>query len=116
MAIKEEILAFLQDFHVKMGIWGIIFRDDRGKNTQTLFDLEITKDYRNNILKSLVIEDYSEGPKDEKLYGNTPMWVFGKKVKGKEIYIKISMGMAGSNVICISFHIAEHKLSYPFKT
>jgi len=81
MAIKEEILAFLQDFHVKMGIWGIIFRDDRGKNTQTLFDLEITKDYRNNILKSLVIEDYSEGPKDEKLYGNAPMWVFVKKGK-----------------------------------
>jgi len=36
MKSKDEIKAFLQDFHIKMDIWGIIVRDDRGKNTQTL--------------------------------------------------------------------------------
>lgn len=115
MALKDEIKAFLQDFRIKMDIWGIVIRDDRGKNTQTLFDLEITKDYRNKVLKSLVVEDYSEGPKEEKLYGGADMWVFGKDVKGKEIYIKITMGVGGAKVICISFHIAEHQISYPFK-
>ena len=115
MASKTEIKAFLQDFHIKMEIWGIIVRDDRGKNTQTILDLEITKDYRNRILKELVIEDYSEGPIKETLYGGADMWVFGKIVKGKEIYIKITMGIAGSKVICISFHIAEHPMNYPNK-
>src|SRR5882762_3327708 len=110
MKSKNEIKAFLKDFYIKMDIWGIIVRDDRGKNTQTLLDLEITKDYRNKILKSLIEEDYSDGPLDEKLHGGADMWVFGKLVKGKEIYIKISMGVAGAKVICISFHIAAHKM------
>jgi hypothetical protein len=115
MVPKYEINAFLQDFHIKMDIWGIIVRDDRGKNTQTLLDLEITKNYRNKMLRGLSAEDYSEGPLEEKLYGGTDMWVFGKIVKGKEIYIKITMGIPGSKVICISFHIAEHRMNYPYK-
>lgn len=116
MASKDEIQSFLQDFHVKMGIWGIVVRDDRGKNTQTLFDLEITKDYRNRILMALKTEDYCDGPLEEKLHGGADMWVFGKEVKGKEIYIKISLGYMGMQVICISFHIAEHPLLYPYKS
>lgn len=115
MANQDEIQAFLRDFHVKMNIWDVVVRDDRGKNAQTLLDLEITKDFRNKVLKSLVVEDYSEGPLPEKLYGGADMWVFGKQVKGKEIYIKITMGIAGAQVICISFHIAEHPISYPGK-
>ena len=42
--------------------------------------------------------------------------VFGKDVKEREVYIKIMLGCAGSQTICISFHIAEYPLSYPFKT
>ncbi len=98
-----------------MDIWGVVVRDDRGKNAQTLLYLEITKDFRKKVLKSLVVEDYSEGPLAEKLYGGADMWVFGKLVKGKEIYIKITMGIAGAQVICISFHIAEHLINYPYK-
>jgi hypothetical protein len=115
MANQYEIKAFLQDFHIKMDIWGIVVRDDRGKNSQTLLDLEITKDQRNKVLKTLIVEDYSEGPLPEKLYGGADMWVFGKIVKNKEIYIKITMGIAGAKVICISFHIAEHPMNYPYK-
>jgi hypothetical protein len=115
MATKDEILAFLRDFHYKMDYYGIWVRDDRGKNAQTLLDLEITPEYRKKVLKSIVAEDYSEGPKEEKLYGNADMWIFGKTVKGREIYIKISMGMINANVICISFHIAEYSMVYPLK-
>ena len=43
------------------------------------------------------------------------MWIFGKDVKGKEIYIKITMGSFGNSVICISFHIAEYEMQYPLK-
>lgn len=114
MATPEEIESFLADFHIKMEIWGIVVRDDRGKNTQTLLDLEITKDYRNKMLKSLTKKDYCEGPLEEKLYGGSDMWVFGKDIKGREVYIKISLGYKGSQVICISFHIAEHPLIYPY--
>ena len=50
-----------------MDIWGIVVRDDRAKNSQTLLDLEIRKDQRNKVLKALVMEDYSEGPLSEKV-------------------------------------------------
>jgi hypothetical protein len=43
------------------------------------------------------------------------MWVFGKNVKEKEVYIKITMGAMGGSVICISFHLAQHKIEYPLK-
>jgi hypothetical protein len=51
----------------------------------------------------------------EKLYAGADMWVFGKIVKEKEIYIKITMGFSGAKVICISFHFAEHPMKYPQK-
>ncbi len=59
--------------------------------------------------------DYVDGPVEDTLNNLSPMWVFGKEIKGKEVYIKISMGMSGSCTICISFHIAEYKLNYKFK-
>ena len=43
------------------------------------------------------------------------MWVVGKDVKGHEIYIKISLGRDNWQTICISFHIAEYRMKYPFK-
>jgi hypothetical protein len=36
-------------------------------------------------------------------------------VNNTEVYIKISMGLYNSQVICISFHDAEHPMNYPFK-
>lgn len=42
------------------------------------------------------------------------MWVFGKDVKSKDVYIKISMGISNSSAVCISFHIAERKIHYKF--
>lgn len=115
MVSAEEVQLFLQDFKVKLGIWGVVFRDDRGKNAQTLLDLEITPAYREEILKALDIIDYCEGPKTEHLNGGSAMWVFGKMVKEQEVYIKITLGIAGAQVLCISFHVAEHKMKYPLK-
>lgn len=115
MATSEDVQSFLHDFKAKLGIWGVIFRDDRGKNAQALLDLEVTPVFREKILKELQVTDYSEGPKTQNLYGGADMWVFGKNVKGQEVYIKITLGFAGAQVICISFHVAEHPMKYPLK-
>ncbi|CAN5319559.1 hypothetical protein BH11BAC7_BH11BAC7_17490 [soil metagenome] len=116
MATKEEVSGFLMEFKQKMKIWDVLFRDDRGKNTQALAALEIRPIDRNKILEDLRAEEYCEGPMDEKLYGGSDMWVFGRMIKRQEVYIKITIGIRGSAVICISFHVAEHNLSYPLKT
>lgn len=115
MASKSEVETYLKELKVKMEVFGILFLDDRGKNQQTLHDLEISPIKRKEILSSLIAEDYSQGPLEEKMRDILPMWVFGKQVKKKEVYIKVSMGIANSNAVCISFHIAEHPMNYPLK-
>ena len=115
MATKLEVQRFLRTFHAKLKVFDILFRDDRGKNRQALFDLDITPVYRVEIIKNLAVTDYSAGPIVSELDKNTEMWVFGKDVKNREVYIKISLGFPNASVICISFHLAEHDLRYPYK-
>ena len=106
MATKEEVQRFLNQMKEKIKVFGIIYRDDRGKNAQTLVDLEITPKYRDSVIINLDVQDYSEGPVIDTLNQCGEMWVFGKDVKGQEVYIKITLDEGGS-AICISFHIAE---------
>jgi len=115
MISGNEVTAFLADFKIKLEIWGVTFLDGREKNLQTLLDLDIRTEFRRNILKELKKEDYCEGPIEDTWQGMAPMWVFGKMIKEKEIYIKITLGKPGLNVICISFHTAEHPMKYPLK-
>ena len=115
MKTEAEIASFLKDFKEKMKFWDVLFRDDRGKNTQALIDLELRPIDRKNTLETLETIDYSEGPIKENLYGGADMWVFGKTIKKREVYIKITMGAMGSSVICISFHLAQYKMNYPLK-
>lgn len=115
MITKEDVEKFLGDFYAKVKFFGIRFRDDRTKNQQTLVDLAISPAYRETVVMSLKWHDYSEGPITDELNNLGEMWVFGKDVRGEEIYIKITMGKPGSRTICISFHKAEHSMSYPLK-
>lgn len=115
MIEKCEVENFLKQFHQKLKIYNIIFRDDRGKNIRTLAELEITPIYRETVIKNLEVKDYSQGPIVDTLNRLGDMWVFGKDIKGREVYIKISLGLENCQTICISFHLAEHKMKYPFK-
>ena len=115
MRRESEVATFLNDFKEKMKFWDVLFRDDRGKNTQALVDLEIRPIERKAILNAIETRDYSEVQLEEKMYGGADMWVFGKTIKKKEVYMKITIGPMGSSVICISFHLAQHKMNYPLK-
>ncbi len=85
------------------------------KNNDTLYALDFNADRVKNVLKKLELEDYSEGPVLDTLYRNSDLWVFGKIIKGREVYIKIQLGEPGSNTICISFHFSEYTMNYPYK-
>ncbi|NSL89293.1 toxin [Chitinophaga sp. Mgbs1] len=106
---------FLTDFSIKLNLWNIIYRNDRGKNLQALLDLDITPNKRTAIIRQLLATDYSQGPVNDTLHGGTQMWVFGKMHNEVEIYIKITLGNPGASVICISFHKAEFPMKYPLK-
>jgi hypothetical protein len=111
-----EIERFLKDFKFKLDFWGVIFsnRLDR-KNFQTLTDLEFQLEHVKTALRELAPENYSQGPVNDTLYKGPHMWIFGKEIKKREVYVKITMGQPNDKVICISFHFAEHPMSYPYK-
>ena len=112
---KIEVERFLNHFHQKLKVFGILYRDDRGKNQQALEELEIIPSFRRVVIESLVPEDYVQGPVIDQLNKFGEMWVFGKDIKQREVYIKIMLGAENGQTICISFHLAENPLSYPFK-
>ncbi|MBA7548110.1 hypothetical protein ES705_40556 [subsurface metagenome] len=112
---KDDVNSFLNEFKEKLEFWGVLYRDDRGKNIQSLLDLEIVPGFRKQVLKNLKVNDYSEGPIKDTLHKGSDMWVFGTVIKNKEIYIKISLGYKGAEVSCISFHLAEQPLNYPYR-
>lgn len=116
MVTKDEVKAFLDQFNIKANVFGIIFRNDRDKNKDTLLLLDISPLQREMIVKNLQVQDYVEGPVIDELNKMGEMWVFGKDVKEREVYIKITLGYENGQTICISFHIAEHPLKYPFKS
>ena len=74
----------------------------------------LTEDVKKE-LRDLAVANYSGGPLSDVLYKGADMWVFGKTIKKRDVFIKITMGPIGSSVICISFHLAQHKMNYPFK-
>lgn len=117
MTTQQQVKVFLSEFKVKMSVYNVVFRDDRTlkKNTAALLALDLLPIERKEILSKLEVEDYYQGPTDDKLYQMSPMWVFGKMIKGKEVYIKITIGQENLPVICISFHTSEFKMTYPFK-
>ncbi|MGE5457445.1 MAG: toxin [Methanococcaceae archaeon] len=115
MANKDEIESFLNEMRAKLSVYPIFFYN-REKNKQALLDLEITPLQRDEFIQRLTVEDYFDGPTPDTIDNTLPdYWEFGITVKGKEVYIKISMGRANRNVICMSFHLAERKITYPYK-
>ena len=104
---KEDVQSFLEQFHEKMKVFGIIYRDDRGKNQKALEELEIVPSFRKVVIENLTAEDYVEGPVIDTLNKLGEMWVFGKDVKNREVYIKIMISDYCGQTICIS---------HPFRT
>lgn len=111
---KEEVEKFLKEFHQKMKIFDVIIYRERSKNLQTMLDLELTNISVRDHLRNLQVKDYYKGPtKDD--HEGSDLWEFGKIIKKKEIYIKITIGELNKPVICISFHYPERRIKYPFK-
>jgi hypothetical protein len=93
-----------------------IYLIPREESLKALADLGLTKKNFKEILMSLSIMDCCEGPKrDESRPGE--IWVFGKRISGKEIYIKLKVteGRGKRIAKCISFHPAVFTLCYPFQ-
>lgn len=115
-ATIEEVDAFLKEFKERAKLFGIVYVDSKPNNIDTLTALDITQNDRKNYVLSLDTEDYCQGPDKNDYPGQNDVWVFGKQIKGQEVYIKIFINaILNQPNVCISFHIAKYKLIYPLK-
>jgi hypothetical protein len=114
---KADIEKFLEIFK---SCWDgkVVPRLD-GKNDETLTILGIGPKHRMEEVKKLCVGDYYRGPSpDHDGCATKEWWEFGRWIKKHEIYIKIRIYKKSNGKYdgkCMSFHIAEHGINYPYK-
>jgi len=115
-AEREVVGKFLQEFKEIATKGRGIDVIGRRKNMEALANLGLTKRNRKDEILSLSVKDYSNGPKPDR---DRPgeLWEFGKTIGAKEVYIKLKIAQVGKEKIakCLSFHVAEFPLRFPFR-
>ena len=125
---KKEVIDFLNELKTLLG------KDDFDINTElilvqkkkqgddqkfstpyTLLDLDYGAEDVVERLKELTIEEYSETKIDKDDINPPLLFVFGKTVNNKLIYVKLKIkGNLQRHVLCVSFHYAKEKMLFPY--
>ena len=119
-AFLEELKMFLEkgDFNIDTDF--ILIRknkkDDMEHSTPyTLLDLDYDIEDVIDRLKELTVEEYSETKIDKDDLDPPLLFVFGKDINRRLIYIKLKMkGDQKKHVLCVSFHYAKDKMKFPY--
>ena len=78
-------------------------QSDSKTNINTMLDLEYdTGDVKEELL-SLKISDYVKTVKDRKRPGSSDYWIFLKKIKDRDVYIKLKIHSV-NKIHLMSFH------------
>ena len=94
---------------------GLLIFSNREKNLAFIKQQGLTIAEVKDCISCLSIENYSSGPLSDNSDGNrNDVWIFGTRMSGVEVYIKISFGDSLNTVICISFHESEQAMCYPY--
>lgn len=81
----------------------------------TLLDLEYDAGDVAERLKELTIREYSETLVDKDDISPPLLFVFGKDIHGRLIYIKLKIkGSVIKKVLCVSFHYAKETMRFPY--
>lgn len=113
---REAVRNFLNNFKKLATTERGIDIIPRRKNLDSLSQLGITLKICREEILSLAVNNYLDGPRPDR---DRPgeVWEFGKRVLGKEVYIKLKIAQAGNATItkCLSFHEAEFPFYFPFQ-
>lgn len=112
---QEKVVRFLRNFKQAACERGV-FVIPRDSTLSTLRQFGMTKRNLQDELLTLSLTHYSKGPEKDRDQ-NGELWIFGKPVARHEMYIKLKIfKVAGEyHAKCISFHVAEYPLRYPFR-
>ena len=114
-ADKGKVDEFLEEFKETVSQRGL-YIIPRRENQTALSELDIDESTREREILGLSVKDYCSGPEPDK---DKPgdVWIFGKLIDVREVYIKLKIvkGAGKPRAICLSFHPARSRLSFPYK-
>lgn len=89
--------------------------DEKYSTPYTLLDLDYDISDVVERLKELTIREYSETLVDKDDLNPPVLFVFGKYINNRQIYVKLKIkGNPLKHILCVSFHYAKKKMSFPF--
>jgi len=81
----------------------------------TLVDLEYDSHDVVERLRELTLQEYSETLVDRQNDNPPFLFVFGKEIAGRQVYIKLKIkNERRRKVLCLSFHYAEYQMKFPY--
>ncbi|MCI9589761.1 MAG: hypothetical protein HFG42_04290 [Lachnospiraceae bacterium] len=121
---KREVVAFLDELQILLGKEdfdiNLIRKKKQGEDWKystpyTLLDLDYDTEDVVNRLKELTVEEYSETKIDKDDLNPPLLFVFGKDINSKLVYVKLKIkGDQQKYVLCVSFHYAKDKMAFTY--
>ena len=103
------------DFDINSDLFLSAGRNRQNYNTLLMLDLDNSDVVW--YLSTLSLDNYSHTFLDNDNNDPPKLYVFGKYISGKLIYIKIKLrniGVRKKTIVCISFHEALYPMNFPF--
>lgn len=108
--IQEVIVIFLGFISKKKE-----GEDEKFSTPYTMLDLNYDTDDVVNCLKELTLAEYSETKTDKNDLNPPLLFVFGKYINNKLVYVKLKVkGDQQRYVLCVSFHYAKEDMEFPY--
>ena len=122
LAFLEELKAFLKgnDFDIDHDLILIKKRkleDEEYSTPYTLLDLDYNSEDVVNRLKELTVAEYSETKIDKDDLNPPLLFVFGKDINRRLVYMKLKIKKKENlrkHILCVSFHYAKEKMKFPY--
>ena len=124
---KREVIAFLEELKELLGkedfdidsdltlIKKKKINDEEHSTPYTLLDLDYDAWDVVERLKELTVAEYSETKIDKDDLAPPLLFVFGKDINRKLVYIKLKIkGDQRRRVLCVSFHYAKDPMKFPY--
>ena len=115
----EELKAIINDVSFDSDDDLIIIKSSKDEvqysTRYTLLDLDYDTVDVVDRLKELTVSDYSETLIDKDDDKPPLLFVFGKDINNRQVYIKLKIkGENNRRILCLSFHYAKHKMKFPY--
>lgn len=87
----------------------------RPENMATLALLGMRVGDAHERVLALTPMDYVEGPSPRSEDSSQEAWVFGLRIQGIDVYVKVSIRLEPARCVCVSFHEAKWPMELPYR-